>query len=294
MKIHPIAFSVVLSMTALNALAAQSNLPGRTVDVKAGEYFIQAPDTIPAGLTTFRLTQVGDIATRREQVLRENLAPASPTNDPTRAFHMVWVVRLDSGHTVKEWYAAELEGKRPAWVVNLGGPASTDPPHTTNATMRLGPGNYALVCYIGSARQDLNRHHVRKGMFRALTVAAGDTTSPAVRSDVVAVITGEGLITLSGAIRAGTQTIKVVNETSKAHEFTVAKLGAGRTAQEALTWTRREGTTHPFTPRGGFSDVPSGATLWTTIAFEPGSYVLWTARTPATSASVIIPPSSSP
>ncbi len=31
------------------------SLPGRVVDVKAGEFYFRAPDTVPAGLTTFRL-----------------------------------------------------------------------------------------------------------------------------------------------------------------------------------------------------------------------------------------------
>jgi hypothetical protein len=40
------------------------SLPGRVVDVKAGEFFFQAPDTIRAGLTTFRLLQIGMLAER--------------------------------------------------------------------------------------------------------------------------------------------------------------------------------------------------------------------------------------
>ncbi|MDQ3519960.1 MAG: hypothetical protein M3466_16360, partial [Gemmatimonadota bacterium] len=38
---------------------ASSPLPVRVVDVRAGEFYFQAPDTIPAGLTTFRLLQTG-------------------------------------------------------------------------------------------------------------------------------------------------------------------------------------------------------------------------------------------
>lgn len=290
MQIHPIAASLVLSVISLGSLGAQAKLPGQVVDVRAGEFFIQAPDMITSGVTTFRLTQVGDIATNREVVLRENLQPASATNDPTRAFHMLWVVRLDSGHSVNEWYAAHLEGKRPPWVVNLGGPSFAEPPLTTNATMPLSPGNYVLACYVGSARADLNRHHLRKGMFRALTVVAGNTnTVEGPPADIVAVITGAGQVALTGAPREGVQTIRVVNETAKAHEFNVVKVFADRTAREAVTWTRNDGTTHPFAGQGGFSDVPPGATRWTTIPFSRGTYVMWTTRSPETSVAVTVP-----
>ena len=289
MKIHPIAASLVLVITAPHTIAAQDKLPGHIVDVKAGEYFFHAPDTIPAGLTTFRLTQTGAIATNPERVRRDNLMPATATNDPTAAFHMLWVVRIDSGHTVNEWYATQLEGKRPGWAVKLGGPASADPPLTTNATMQLRPGNYVLACYIGSAREDQARHHLRKGMFRAMTVVASEGRTAVPASDVTAVISGDGQIALSGALSKGLRTIKVINNGAKEHEFMIARVNPDRRAEEAVTWKRRDGTSHPFAPRGGFSDIMPGATLWTTVNFESGNYIMWTVRAPATSAIVIVP-----
>src|SRR5688500_9320730 len=116
-------------------------LPGRVVDVAAGEYFLRAPDSIPAGLVTFRLSQVGDRLTNPAKVEAENLAPATPDNDPTRAFHMLWVARLEPGRTLSEWYAAHVKGEPTPWAVELGGPAAAEPPRTSHATMVLEPGN---------------------------------------------------------------------------------------------------------------------------------------------------------
>ena len=295
MKLHPFttAFALfVLTATVINAQARnnQRRLPGQVIPVEAGEFFIKAPDTVSSGLSTFVLRQVGEILTNRNKALAENLAPASPQNDPTRTFHMLWVVRLDSGHTVNEWYESELKGEKVSWATHLGGPSSAHSPGTANATMMLRAGNHVLVCYVGSAREDKTRSHLMKGMFRPLTVrpsSAVAQTLPA--GDVTAVISGTGQVKLNGTVRRGIQSIRVTNETGKSHEFTVHRIKPGRSATEALTWRRTDGTNHPFESSGGFSDVPPGESRLTTITFEPGTYVLWTVRSPATSVTVTIP-----
>ena len=289
MKLHRSIVGFVLNASFACLATAQSNpattkLPGQVVRVEAGEFFFRAPDTISAGLTTFVLAQTGDLLTNRNKAIAENLAPASATNDPTRAFHMLWLVRLDSGHTVNEWYNAELRDEHPSWATILGGPASAEPPRTTNATMGLTPGNYVLVCFIGSARADKTRYHLRKGMFKPLTVrpsSAPSATMPA--GDMKVVIAGTGQIKPDGTLRKGTQSIRVENTSDKSQEFSVIRIKPGRTASEALTWRRSSGTDHPFEAVGGLSDVPPRSTLVTTVSLEPGAYLLWTRRTPETS-----------
>ena len=270
--------------------ADTERLPGRVVDVSAGEFYLRSPDSIPAGLTTFRLSQVGDLLTNPEKVTKENLAPATPDNDPTRAFHMLWIVHLEPGRTADEWYKAKVKNERTPWAVDLGGPASADPPRTSNATLVLEPGSYVLVCYVGSAREDKNRHHLLKGMFRPLTVVPSKTATVSLPvPDITARITGEGGIQLSGTLRAGRQVIRVVNETSKSHEFITVRVKEGRPAEEVAVWKRPDGTPRPFESRGGLSDIPPGATRTITGLFEPGAYVFWTVRAPATSVVVTIP-----
>jgi len=225
-----------------------------------------------------------------EKVRAENLLPATSEHDPTRAFHMLWVVRLEPGRTVDEWYRAQVRGEPTPWAMILGGPASTDPPRTSNATLVLKPGTYALVCFVGSGRQDKIRSHLLKGMFRPLTVVpsmSGTVELP--KPDVTARITRSGQIELSGPVRKGRQAIRVVNATATWYEFVVARVKKGRSTEETAVWTRAAGTTRPFDPWGGLSDVPPGATLTTTIFLDPGSYLLWTIRAPATSLAVSVP-----
>ncbi len=165
-----------------------------------------------------------------------------------------------------------------------------DPPGTANVTMTLRAGNHVLVCFVGSAHEDKTRSHVMKGMFRPLIVRPSSTQpQPLPGGDVSAVITGTGQIKLNGTLRRGMRSIRVTNETTKALEFTVHRIKPGRTAAEAVTWKRTDGTDHPFESNGGFSDVPPGESRLTTITFEPGTYVLWTVRSPETSVMVTIP-----
>lgn len=271
-------------------LVAAEHLPGRVVDVDAGEFFLRAADTISAGLVTFRLRQIGDLLTNRAKVEAENLTPASADNDPTRAFHMLWIVRLEDGRTMRDWYEAHVRNERTPWAIHMGGPASAEPPLSANTTMVLEPGNYVLVCHVGSARADKRRSHLLKGMFRSLTVLPDSaTTLDLPPGDVIARITGTGQIRLDGTLRSGRQSIRVINESPKSYEFIVHRLKAGRTAEEAVSWRRTDGTSHPFQSQGGMSEVPSGATRITTIAFERGDYVLWTVRSAATSVAITIP-----
>ncbi|MBA3343188.1 MAG: hypothetical protein H0T48_15340 [Gemmatimonadaceae bacterium] len=266
-------------------------LPGRIVDVSAGEFFFRAPDSVPAGLTTFRLRQIGDVLTGAKKTEAENLAPAGPGNDPTRAFHMLWLVRLDDGKTVSDWYSATVKKEPTPWARDIGGPGFAAPPRSSNATLMLEPGTYVLVCHVGSAREDRSRYHLLKGMFRPLTVVPSHGRSASLpNADVTARITGTGQIRLSAAIGRGRQVIRVVNETPKYHEFAVRRLQRGRSTAEAVTWRRTDGTKNPVEPWGGFSDVPPGATLTTTVAFESGTYLFWTGRGPETSIAVTVTP----
>ncbi len=254
--------------------ASSGPLPGRVVDVKAGEFFFTAPDTITAGLTTFRLLQTGLVVDRMRAGThgRELVADKG---DNTRGAHMLWVVRLDSGKTVTDLYAAAQAGQRMTpWARQMGGPAFILPPATTNATVDLEPGNYALVCYIGSAREDRSRYHFLNGMFRALTVKPAPVRraiSPQV--DVVATISGEKIVKFSKPLRAGRVAIRVDNQTDKDLEFKFQRVPVGLTGKAFLAQPQGSG---PGTPVGGLSSVPPRTSVITTLNFTAGQYVVGT------------------
>ena len=260
-------------------------LPGRVVEVEAGEFFFKAPDSIPAGLTTFRLRQVGLVHHRltADKAARDSLA--SDRGDQTRGFHMLWLVRLDSGKTPMDLYRAEQAREPTPWARSLGGPGFVMPPGRSNATLVLEPGRYVLTCFVGSAREDRTRYHLLNGMFRALTVLPSQApvlTAPT--ADVVVRISESGAVDFSAPIVAGRRVLRIENGRARPYEFTVRRVLPGRTSAEALAWRQRDAPTTPppFEQWGGLSDVPPGGSLITTITFEPGDYFVGGGRVPFT------------
>ena len=259
----------------------EERLPGNIVDVRAGEFFFQAPDTIPSGLTTFELHQTGMIHRRAMAGGAARDSGASDQGDDTRGFHMMWLVLLDTGKTVNDFYAAVQAGTSRAVGRILGGPGFAIPPRSSNASFVLQPGNYVLVCYVGSARPDRTRYHALNGMFRALTVIKTTERVMAMPpADVVATIAPDGRISFSTPITAGRVLMRIENAHQSDQEVQFRRISPGRTVAEAMAWRLADGPTtpRPFEPWAGLSDVPAGGSLMTTIVFEPGDYFVGTTR----------------
>jgi hypothetical protein len=243
-------------------------LPGRVVDVKAGEFYFEAPVSIPAGLTTFRLHQVG-IAAERLRAGGRGRSLVLHEGDPTHGMHMLRIFRLKDGKTYIDLMDAfRARAPRP-WAENLGGPAFSFPPRTTNATFDLEPGSYALACVVGSAREDQTRNHLLKGMIRPFTVvpvSSPKTTAP--QPDLVIRIMKDGTADLSAPITAGRQIIKVENTTTQDHELTFFRLLKGQVTDDRRALIERG----DMIPWGGLDTVPAGGSLMMTTEFEAGTY----------------------
>ena len=265
----------VLSTPLAAQATADTALPGHVVDVAANEYAFRAPDTIPAGLVTFRLRQEGRAAGGAHLSPMERQELVSHGGDDTDGFHMLWVVQLDSGRTAAEFFAAERDDIAAPWARLLGGPAFAYPPHTTNATMSLAPGNYVLACFVGAAREDRRRYHLLKGMFRPLTVvASSEPPASAPRPHLVATVDSAGAIQWSVPVAtAGTRRLLVRNQSPRRLEFTIARVQDGHTAEEALAWRRQDGKPPIMEPWGGVVGVARGDSMLTTVDLVPGTYV---------------------
>jgi hypothetical protein len=250
---------------------APEALPGRVVDVKAGEFYFEAPVSIPAGLTTFRMHQVGLVAERLRagghgQSLQSFVRHGG---DNTYGMHQLWIFRLEDGKTYTDLVEAfRARAPRP-WAKNLGGPTFSFPPRTTNATLDLEPGSYALVCPVGSARDDQTRSHILKGMFRPFTVVpAIEPNATAPRPDLVVRIASDGTTGQSAPITAGRQIINVENATTELHEVSFMRVPKGHVTTDDRLPLRDAGD---FIIWGGLASAP-GTSLMMTIEFEPGTY----------------------
>jgi len=151
------------------------------VTITATDYAFGAPDTIPAGLTTFRMI--------------------NPGREPHQA-----VVAGGAGKTFAALEAAMLkEGPLPDWLTVPGGAGAVSSGDSSVVTVTMAPGNYLILCFIPSLD---GKPHVQKGMYRRLVVTpapAGAALAAEQKSDVTATLS-DYAFALSTPLTAGTIT----------------------------------------------------------------------------------------
>lgn len=247
--------------------ADQTTVAPTVVLVTATEYAIAAPDSIPAGWTTFRL------ANRGEQV------------------HYGHIVRLDPGHSVQELvdaylHAIRTSGPRPAWVKRFGGPGGAAPGDSANVTQYLEAGEYIWICPV---EDDSGMPHFARGEVMPLVVhatagVAREAAAPAASAVIRLVDYGFALAT---PLRAGRHTIRVENAGSEPHDVGLLKLAPGRTLEDVRMWLNPErarrsddaGEPPPFeaigSGAGGVAAIAPGMHVYFDANFTPGEYVLF-------------------
>jgi hypothetical protein len=237
-----------IQVSAGTAPAATSGAAPRVVTVVATDFAFEAPAELPAGLTTFEMTNRG------------------------KQLHHVQLVRLDSGKTAQEYVRAlKPNGPPPRWSVVVGGPNAANPDGgTSNATVNLEPGNYAVVCFV-----DLPDRvpHFAKGMVRDLKVTpATGPAAAAPTADVTLTLTDYDF-GLPATIAPGRYTIRVTNSAQQPHEIQLARLAPGKTAQDFMAWLEKMQGPPPGDAIGGVDALANGREAYFTADFTPGNYV---------------------
>jgi hypothetical protein len=225
-------------------------VPGNVVDVTAGDFFFTSPQSIPAGLTTFRLSQVGKFA------------------------HDMSILQLLQSKTFDEFVALAVAEQPRPWARNLGGPGFIEPPLSTNVTLVLEPGSYVLACFM-TAPGDPPEH---RRMFRPLHVApAPDAASMEPPTDLVVKILEDGY-EFSPSLSAGRHLLRVENATSQSRLFRMERILPGRTVEEALKWRRGRltvpETVRPTESKGRLATFEPGQHLIMAVDLDPGTYLV--------------------
>jgi hypothetical protein len=244
--------TLALALAACGRHAAPPAGP-HVVTIIATDYAFGAPDTIPAGLTTFKMLNQG--------------------REPHQAVVM--------GASVKGWdeiraaMMAFTSGRIAPWLSLPGGPGVILGGDNSNATARLEPGNYFIVCFISSPDGVM---HVMKGMVRRLVVAPAPLTASAPpaepRADIVVTLS-DYAFALSTPLTAGTHTIRVENVGPQLHELSIEQLLPGKTLADVQRWIAGGMTGEPPTrPVGGFEGPTVGKVGWVTVTLAPGKYLL--------------------
>lgn len=227
------------------------------VTIRAQDFaFVDVPESIPAGYTTFRLQTEGQYP------------------------HHLIIAQLREGRTYEQLvdYLRTTPGPPPSWVTLLGGPGAPLPGGLTEATVRLDEGAYAILCAVPVPG---GTPHVVMGMISPLTVTerSGPEATPAPAN--VHMVMDEYSFKMTPKITAGLQTIHVENHGEQPHEFLLVRLNDGKTAEDVLEWIGQIEEMHsgdiPEAPGlflNGVSPLETEGENTITVDFTPGEYAL--------------------
>lgn len=224
------------------------------------DYVFAGPSEIPSGWITFRMPNRGE------------------------EHHVMLLIQLPEGVSYGEYYAAVEQrrnnGERPEWsneLVNMGGPAALAPGLTGETTIKLDPGEYAMICPAPTVD---GTPHSFLGMMRPLTVTEEESGATEPKADMT--LTLRSLeFELDGVITPGRHTIRVQFEKQpedKPHDVHVARLGPDQTLEDFTTSMQSldlPDDKYDFYFIGGAEDMPEGYTAYFTAEFEPGRYAFW-------------------
>lgn len=115
--------------------------PAATLELGLADFAFQAEPKWPAGDQMIKVSNIGN-----EE-------------------HIVLIHRLDPGHTMAEWIAAQ--GDAP-WIHSLGGVSRLGPGQSVLLPRTLVPGHYVLFCLFVDPKS--GKPHIELGMLREITV----------------------------------------------------------------------------------------------------------------------------
>jgi hypothetical protein len=216
----------------------------------AHDYGFDGPDQLPAGLTTVRIVNQG------------------------QDLHHIQFLKLLQGKTAADFSSAIAAAPNglPEWVQYAGGPNANLPGSQASATINLTEGDYVLMCWIPDKR---GVPHVALGMQKALSVRGGKATKVGQPKPSVTITQIDYQFIFSTRVKAGLQTIRVVNHGSQAHELVVVKLIPGATVKDVIA-SFEPGASGP--PKGelvgGITAIEKDHQVYFRGEFEPGTYGL--------------------
>ena len=282
----------VLGYTSLapgdDGTAAAENV----VKVTARGLDLVAPDEIPSGWTTFRLTNESEMI---HFAVLQRLPDGIGIEEQQEEVAPVFQKGMDLLNEGNADAAMEAFGGLPAWfgeIVFMGGPGLIAPKRTAQTTVLLEPGTYLLECYVktNGIFHSYNPNPDAYGMVREITVTEEATEASAPEADIEITISSERGMEVDGDVQTGDNTIAVhfadqtTHEHFLGHDVHLVRLEEGTDLEALATWmdwTQPTGleTPAPASFIGGLHEMPAGATGYFTATLEPGRYA-WIAEVP--------------
>lgn len=242
--------ALVLGPLALLAAAAPAYRPrpAAVVTVTARDFAFDAPSSVSAGLTTFRLVNHGP----------------SP--------HHVQLLRLEEGKTMADFLAAlKAGGPPPRWALPAGGPNPPNPGGASAVTLDLAAGNYLIVCFIPAAD---GTPHMMKGMMRPLTVTPAKGPAAAEPATDGTMKLQDYSFQLDHPLTAGRHTLRVENDGAEVHEVAFVRLAPGKAPEDFAKWGEHQEGPPPGTLYGGVSGILPKTHAFVEVNLPRGDYGL--------------------
>jgi hypothetical protein len=258
--VRPVMLAVLAAGLCFVCLLAYAGLPSAqanpassvappVIDIMASDYAFDAPDAIPAGLVTIRLMNHGQ--------------------EP----HHAQLLRMNDGVSFGEFGAAlQSEGESALRLTTLtGGPGTLDPSKSTEVTLDLTPGQYAVACFVSGVD---GVPHLAKGMLKPLTVTAADAQPETAAPQSAGTLNMRDFsFDIPDTLPAGTNTFTVVNAGPQPHELNILKLAPDASLSDLQAWQPSQGTPPPFEAIGGMNGMSQGESHYMTLDLQPGTYV---------------------
>jgi hypothetical protein len=249
-KCRPVLLAVLGAVEFGGALSGQAGPPlpagTRVVQIVTHEFAFAMPDSLPAGLTTFRLRNEGQ--------------------QP----HHLMLYRVEPGKSLADVLVAlQAGGAHPAWMQAVGGPNAVPHGGVAVGTLLLLPGRYVAFCHVKSPDQVL---HFAKGMMKALTVTAAAAPAAPLPAAALTVTLRDYTFNWSSRPTRGWHRIAVRNLGSQRHELILSRLRPGKTSQDFIAWMNTQHGPPPVVPWGGSTDLPAGGHMIIDLYLKPGTY----------------------
>jgi len=271
--------------TATAAPALEPQPQPQVVEIRAVGKTFQGPSEIPSGWTTFRFVNASSMI----HFALIDVPPAGVTTREMSDTVMQYFQEAMDGMNAGDEEAVKAAfGKFPEWISELGrmgGPGFLSPGRTGQTTVYLEPGRYMLECYVKSSGifHTTSPGPGQLGMVMDLTATAEQNRAPEPEPTATLAIRNSGFELVSGALRAGTNTIRVDFFEQQAlpsfvgndvHLMRVANARSITRADAWMDWRTKDGLEDPapVTFLGGINDLPAGKHAYFTVDLEPGDY----------------------
>jgi hypothetical protein len=212
------------------------------VDVELTEYAFGMTGDITGGTITFQVANKGEIP------------------------HEVAFGAIEGDRTTEDIEKALQGGRPPKWFKDIAGIPVLSPGVTASMTRELDPGQYVFLCFLPTPGK--GHPHAFEGMWRLFEVDGSSGVAPP-EPDLTITASEDGFDVPD--ISAGTHTIELVNDGTKAHEFAFVSYEPGKTEKDLDKWfgSGLQGPAPALFP-GGMQSVPSGESVVVEMTFEAG------------------------